>query len=325
MDKIITLRWKLSYREIVSVLRQAVRKGDVSSTIETAIEMDLSRIGKNVFTNFFLFCAEDIGPAEPLLICEIYKQYQDWKLILINERKKESDSFRIRNARQCIISAAYSMAKARKSLVVNRAVNKFKKEVNLNFETKEEELKLFKEALQKQNINLTLEALNIIIERAESVNSRGLKEYYPVLYILNEAISTSKIAKALLDFGYCILLLPENIRSILTCMCILIVKKDYRIQHVRTMPKKEIFAVIDAWYASYRKFDSEKYHERITNKEEIENIGYPELFKEKDKEEADSPTQLGESDSPRPDYVLMDIGLQKPVKVRTISIEEDAW
>ena len=88
-------------------------------------EMDLSGLGNAVFVNFLMFCSEDVGPAEPQLIVEIYQEYTRWKAILKAAGKKPSESSDSKKARACLMKAAYMMARAHKSRVVDYAMHNF--------------------------------------------------------------------------------------------------------------------------------------------------------------------------------------------------------
>jgi len=293
----ITARQELSYFDIRSAIQKATRRCKIRDVLYSATEMDLSGLGNAVFVNFLMFCSEDVGPAEPKLVIEIYREYQAWKEALKEEGKKPRDSFQSFEARKHLLQAAYMMGKARKSRVVDYAMHQFEKksypEINV-----EEALNAFKEALYSRDLETTLETLDTLTRKLVDQGGRKVTPFKKVWKVVRTSKVPEEVAPILevMEKVFSITL-KKCIRFPLVHACLLLTQDDYQIRDVPRMTSQRTERYAKRYYSNRFIHDVMRDYVYDMHTAEgrrrgrglqhfiqvgakVENLGYPELYKE---------------------------------------------
>nr|QBK90885.1 MAG: uncharacterized protein LCPAC201_01860 [Pithovirus LCPAC201] len=294
----ITSRRKLGYFDIRSAIQKAVRRCEVEDVLYSVAEMDLTGLGNAVFINLIMFCYEDVGPAEPYLIVEVYNEYLKWKKILKDQQIKPSESASSSQAKECLIRAGYMMARAHKSRVVDYAMHNFQKSVYLNL-TIDDALNQFQEALKSKDLEMTLDRLDTLTRMIVDHDGRKVRPFKKIWVVIRKQPTNPTISSILEVMEKCFsITLKKCLRFPLIHACFLVIQDDYQIREIPKLTSENLVNLVETYYAEDFNHDVMKdyVYDKHTAKgkkmgrgtqhfilegSKVVNLGYPEMYKDK--------------------------------------------
>ena len=294
----ITSRQKLGYFDIRSAIQKAVRRCEVEDVLYCVAEMDLTGLGNAVFVNLIMFCYEDVGPAEPYLIVEVYNQYLKWKKILKDHKIKPSESASLSQAKECLIRVGYMMARAHKCRVVDYAMHNFQKSVYLNL-TVDDALNQFQEALKSKDLEMTLDRLDTLTRMIVDHDGRKVKPFKKIWAVIRKQPTNSVVSNILEVMEKCFsITLKKCLRFPLIHACFLVVRDDYQIRGIPKLIPENVTSLVETYYAAdfnhqvMKDYVYDKHTAKgkrmgrgtqhfISEGSKVVNLGYPEMYKDK--------------------------------------------
>ena len=292
-----TTRQKLGYFEIRSAIQKAIRRCELEDTLYCAAEMDLAGLGNAVFINFLMICYEDVGPAEPQLIVEVYKEYLKWKSILKIKGLGTSKSFNSQRAQRCIMRASYMMATSKKSRVIDYAMHNFEKRyIGYPDVTISEAFDLFEQALKKRELELTLDTLDTLTRKIVDKHGRKITPFKKIWKAIIESGGPTDILK-IMEKSFSVVI-KKCLRFPLIHACFLVIQDDYTIRKIDCLTTKRAKRYSIKYYAKDFSHDVMKDYvydkHTIKGKQmgrgtqhfikvgaKVKNLGYPEMYKDK--------------------------------------------
>lgn len=293
----ITSRQKLGYFDIRSAIQKAVRRCEVEDVLYCVAEMDLTGLGNAVFVNLIMFCYEDVGPAEPYLIVEVYNQYIKWKKIVKNLQIKPSESASSSQAKECLIKAGYMMASAHKSRVIDYSMHKFQKSVYPD-STVEDALDQFREALESKDLGITLSCLDTLTRKIVDQDGRKVKPFKKIWLVIRKQPTTSEVSSILEIMEKCFsITLKKCLRFPLINAIFLVIQDDYKIREIPKLTSEKATSLAETYYDEDFKYDVMKdyAYDKHTAKgrkmgrgtqhfilegSKVVNLGYLEMYKD---------------------------------------------
>nr|QBK91171.1 MAG: uncharacterized protein LCPAC202_01450 [Pithovirus LCPAC202] len=294
----ITSRRKLGYFDIRSAIQKAVRRCEVEDVLYCVAEMDLTGLGNAVFVNLIMFCYEDVGPAEPYLIVEVYNQYIKWKKILKKQQIKPSESASLNQAKECLIEAGQMVARAHKSRVVDYAMHNFQKSVYPNL-TIDVALNQFHEALKLKDLEMSLDRLDTLTRLIVDLDGRKVKPFKKIWEVIRKQPTTSVVSSILEVMEKCFsITLKKCLRFPLINAIFLVIQDDYQIRGIPKLTPISLTELVESYYDSDLICDVMKdyVYDKHTAKgkrmgrgtqhfilegSKVVNLGYPEMYKDK--------------------------------------------
>lgn len=102
--------------EVASAFQKCIRRGDVDSALFWGTELDKSGFGEYAWKRLRIITSEDIGHADPRLVCLVRALYDNWR----DQRKK--DDTKHEPERLFFVHAIIAAACAEKSRTVDHAL-----------------------------------------------------------------------------------------------------------------------------------------------------------------------------------------------------------
>jgi hypothetical protein len=232
---------------IRSGLQKAIRRCEVVDTMYACAELDLTGLANSTFQNLLLIASEDIGLAHPKVTGYVTQCYLNWQKKIKAEKIKPSQSFQCESARQELMKAAYVVATAKKSRVVDYCHHM----LSIWKIPSSYDLCTLIKALEDKDLEKSLQALRNVIREIWSVHGNKPGYYECIWEVFFKQASNDQIRKLIGDLRQSFQwVAPKIVTFNLVFACLLITQQDYEVTEVIELPSDLIVNLTQKFYSS---------------------------------------------------------------------------
>lgn len=241
-----TPRMGYDFFTIRSGLQKAIRRCEVVDTLYACAELDLTGLGNSTFQNLLLIAAEDIGLTDPKVTGYVTQCYFNWQRKIKEVKVKPSQSFQCESARQELIKAAYVVATAKKSRVVDYCHHM----LGIWKIPSEYDLCTLISALQAKNREKSLMALRNVIREIWNIHGNKPGYYACIWEVFEKNAPNDHILQLIKDIKQSFQwVAPKIVTFNLVFACLLIVQTDYEISPLEELSSDLIAGLTQKFYS----------------------------------------------------------------------------